>query len=165
MRVGRIPPHIVIQRSNESCWAAALESWIETVGDLARKQTQEQLLSGLAGRQGEWLRVNDTRYVAASFGMDTEFFSPSDFNADRLQMLIKTKSTLFIGFELGKYQQWWHNVLLYGITSNPRDEPRYEVMDPAVGYRVFRRPDFFPAGPDEPVLVGWKTSGRAGKLL
>jgi len=164
MTTHRHPPRVVHQRDNFSCWAAALESWLSAVGDKAHERTQIQLLGG-KHPQEKGTSIVGFRNLASAYGMDTKIIASQDFSADHLAGLLKSKSVILVGFEAEMYTIWWHDVVLYGVVTSPNDEPIYQVMDPAEGYTKYRRSDFFAAGPDEPVLIGWKAVGRSGRLL
>jgi hypothetical protein len=158
----RPAPKRVQQKRDESCWAAALESWLDAIGEPRRRRTQAELLEG---RKEDNILIPDFQNLVAGFGMHTKVISGvGEFVAERMEERLRNSSVLLIAYEMAKLSQWWHDVVLYGVTIPEKDEPTYQVMDPATGgYETFSRARFFPAGPDEPWLIGWQASGRPGK--
>jgi hypothetical protein len=169
----RLAPKIVLQNTRTTCWAAALESWLDTA-DKTRFQTQDQLVhqvSGDSSFKGGFKIEPGFRNVAASKGMTTKFVRLDDFTPWSLSKKLEV-SVLFVGFEMEKYSIWWHAVVLYAIESPNKGSTRFYVMDPGAdprppktqGLDTWDLSAFFVAGPERLVLVGWKENGP-GKLL
>jgi ABC-type bacteriocin/lantibiotic exporter with double-glycine peptidase domain len=159
----RPAPRVVQQKGNESCWAAALESWLDAIGEPQRRRTQAELLKD---RKEEGIKVPEFRNLVAGFGMDTKMVQGAgEFIADRIEERLRNSSVLLVAYETEDHSFWWHDVVLYAVTIPAKDEPAYSVMDPAKkgGYDTFYKVRFFPAGPDEPVILGWQARGRPGK--
>jgi hypothetical protein len=157
-------PPTVVQLRNETCWAAALESWLRAAAPPNRQHTQKELLQNTE-KLGKGIDVVIFRSLVAGFGMDTVLISGvNEFSADRIEERLRNASVLLVGFELETFTVWWHDVVLYGVTIPPNDEPKYDIMDPAKGaYLTVTKGHFFPAGFTEPVLIGWAARGRPGK--
>jgi hypothetical protein len=109
-------PKSVKQKSDEDCWAAALESWLDAVPDPNRR-SQEVLIKHSPGG----IKTKDFRKWAQSFGMSTRWLvshksSPDDFEftPDYIEELLK-KSALFVSLEVEpeKETMWFHCVVLY----------------------------------------------------
>jgi hypothetical protein len=167
MSFKRHPPKVVLQKRNDDCWAAALESWLDAVGDPRRKQSREELIKTFGGGLG----VRAFRQIAASLGMTSVQLTWDEFGTDHIEELLK-KSVLYAGSEIEKFSTWWHCVVLFGVSTEAviagkrrPAEPSYAVMDPVKGQTTWRKADFFKAGMDREVLVGWKVPGRSGTLI
>ena len=133
-------PARITQETNETCWAAALKSWLRSTG--GPNYTQRQLSE--AAKDG--VTVKDFVRNAASFNMVTEYVTYVGFVPDRIQsFLAERKLPLFVGgvVPTDEPTTWWHCYVLFGIEGEG-ENARYNVMDPADGtYRVVKDIEFF----------------------
>lgn len=166
-------PKFVKQLTNESCWAAALESWLDAVGPPSRKATQPQLLQEWNTR---WPRpkpdfgayLEEFRDLVADYAMNTKKIFGESFTAANLEGQLKAppSAVVFIAYKVqAGAESWWHDVVLYGIVTPPGNEALFQVIDPAGGPSFFLRGDFFTVKnkKKEPVIIGWKSMNAKGK--
>jgi hypothetical protein len=159
--VAKRVPRIVRQRSSMTCWAAALESWLDWFAE--RPRTQEQLLAAHPeGKQG--LELSVLRRILASLGMTTLYLTSDELTAARVKEAVDKLGVVYLGMRQDRYTLfWWHAVVVYDVVlPGARDadpEPAYLVMDPAsdaAGLARWRKSDFFATGSDRRVLFGFR---------
>jgi hypothetical protein len=149
-----LPPKSVAQIGGNSCWAAALESWLDAVKAKCQQRTQGELI-----KQGE-------------FGMDIQLFIDQariwemetrvrlDFpSAMEMEATLRKLGYLYVAHRLREIA-WWHCVVLYGVTMPKDDEPVYHFMDPADGNLATKPKVFFLQGDSPRILVGWHKPRR-----
>ena len=166
-------PPIVAQQNDDSCWAAALESWLGAVNDPARKRSQTELLKLFSGSDKSF-DCGVFRQFATSVGMSSVWLAdPGEFG-QRVPELLRT-SVLFVSYHCESTSPWYHDVVLYGLKTDKLGVTGYQVMNPSYrrvpfscevlrqGYQTWQLGYFFPVSPDDEVLVGWKDKGP-GKL-
>jgi len=162
-------PRVVIQSGDDTCWAAALESWLASA-DPARRTTQAELLKTFNGRDQSF-NVADFRQFVTAYGMDTAHMDLTEFSADSVTRMLQKYGVLFISYHYEKTSPWWHDVVLYRVTSDRAGEPVYQVMNPSGSYReaghrgwinaglqTWDKRHFFPV--DSDLIIGW----RPGKV-
>jgi hypothetical protein len=165
-------PRVVGQIKNDTCWAAALESWLASV-DPTRQATQQDLLKSM-DKTDRSFGVDEFRQFVSAFGMDTAHMEVEEFVSDAIRDLIKKHSALFVSFRVEKHAPWWHDVVLYSVATDKLGQSTYSVMNPSgkwtlnrkqwlpLGLQKWDKAAFFPA--DDYLIVGWKAKGRAGKV-
>jgi hypothetical protein len=166
-------PRIVAQQTDDSCWAAALESWLGAVKDTAREKSQSDLLKSFAGNDKSF-NVEGFRNYAGSLGMNTVWLDIDDF-PDHIAELL-AKSVLFVSYHCESTSPWFHDIVLYGLGTDDLGVNTYLVMNPSArwtksrkkmvpaGYQTWERGFFFPVALDDEVLVGWKEKAGPGRL-
>ena len=154
-------PRFVRQKTSESCWAAALESWLDWFGD--RPRTQEQLIAAHPeGARG--FELHALRRILASLGMTTLYLSSDEFTAARVKEAVDKLGVVYVGMRNDRYLlMWWHAVVVYDVVlpgpGDPDPEPSYLVMDPASNAAApvrWRKSQFFATGSDRRVLFGFR---------
>ncbi|CAD6559615.1 hypothetical protein LMG28727_06908 [Paraburkholderia kirstenboschensis] len=148
------PPKAVTQSSNESCWAAALESWLVAVN--GPRWTQSQLMA--MGRFGIDTQVFID--MARAWGMKTNVVDDLP-PVTAMETTLRDLGCLYVAHRLSEVA-WWHCVVLYGVTIKKYDEPTYHFMDPALGGLTTNSKSFFLQGSSPRILVGWH-KGRGGR--
>src|SRR5689334_5804740 len=101
------PPKNVTQLSDNTCWAAALESWLFAVKAKCRPCTQGELM-----KQGEF-GLDTQTFIdrARTWEMDTRIV-PDFPSAGLMEATLRNLGYLFISHRLGEIA-WWHCVVLY----------------------------------------------------
>ena len=161
-----LQPKRVAQVSLEDCWAAALESWVDSLGMPDLKPKQRALVKQIlaepesGGKHG----IKNARFItlAKTFAMDPMWFNLAEFTSTSVEGLLKV-SNVFVAFrsvtEPGV--EWWHAVVVYGVLRPPRDEPLFQMMDPDGGqYRNHWKQFFHPVSTEEELLVGVRDTTR-----
>ncbi|MGZ2744458.1 hypothetical protein [Burkholderia stagnalis] len=163
-------PRVVSQSGENTCWAAALESWLASANP-ARLTTQAELLKTYNGRDQSFI-VENFRHYVTTYGMNTAYMDLTDFSADHIRSMLNKYGVLYIGYfyeKTSKYD-WWHDVVLYDVTLDRDGEPVYQVMNPSESYReaghrgwmnaglqTWDKRHFFPV--DSELVIGWRRSG------
>jgi hypothetical protein len=166
-------PKAVEQSGNDTCWAAALESWLGSVGDPARQRTQKQLLGSYSASDRSF-DVAEFRQFVTALGMDTAHMKIEYFSQDTIKDMLRKHAVLFISYHSEPTSPWWHDVVLYGVTEDSLNERQYLVMNPSPHWADLKHKTLWPAGPqkwdkrhffpvDTDLVIGWKTRGRAGQ--
>lgn len=167
-------PRVVVQSNDDSCWAAALESWFSVVNDPARAKTQPELIDDfpILDDPKDFNKIF-RRYVT-KFGMSTQWMDVDDFPIQITHMLAKW-GVLLMAFHSEPHSPWWHDVILYGVDTDNLGLTTYLVMNPShmwnesmkrvpAGNQVWHRDNFFPVTFEDEVLVGWREKNRPGEV-
>jgi hypothetical protein len=166
-------PKVVVQSDSNSCWAAALESWLGSVNP-ARQRTQKELLKSHSAFDHSF-DVPDFRQFATALGMDTAHMKIEYFSQDTIRDMLQKHSVLFVSYHIERTSPWWHDVVLYGVTQGSLNQTQYLVMNPSehwedlnhksllpAGFQKWEKRHFFPVDAD--LIIGWKAFGRPGHV-
>jgi len=172
----RTAPKIVLQFTNKTCWAASLESWLESA-DKKRFKTQKELVESFekarqSSKEPDRFDMDNPtlRAMVAGLGMTTQWVSEDDFAPWSIAKKLE-RSVLWVGFATERYSRWWHSVVLYGVESPPRKSTEYYVMNPGAwphipkvqGLDIWELRQFFRVDGEE-ALLGWQEGGP-GRVL
>lgn len=147
----KLPP-IVRQSLPDSCWAAALESWLVVNPDHGNG-TQEELIKAYSTRSDGGIEESDFDEARALYGIDEEKKESSRVNASFLANKLRS-----FGHVLTIYRAsgtFWHTHLVYGVGyPNGGTDPLISLMDPGSGKYESVSESFY-RGKSGTVLVAW----------
>jgi ABC-type bacteriocin/lantibiotic exporter with double-glycine peptidase domain len=148
-------PPVVTQQTDETCWAAALESWQRSVHTKV-VDSQHQLIKKF-GTHGIGMKRFE-RHTRA-WEMNYRLVTLNDFpSSHEIEHTLRSFGYLYIAFDSDK--GWWHCNVLYGIETPLNDEPFYRVMDPGEdGLKTRLKASFYPRYGSR-LFVGWHNIGK-----
>ena len=130
-------PKRIVQKSQNTCWAAALESWTGVTKPAAT--SQEGLIAVYAKLADGGLSLVGLATLANNYSLifESAFLSPKAGAAQYPAQTVARFSALYVDDLLAKYGHllvaykllgagnWWHVVVLYGVA-----EGTFSMMDP-----------------------------------
>ncbi len=157
------PPRGVRQFGGYSCWAAALESWLDAAESPATHLTQAELVALFPDQARAGFTNKELRQVLASLGMDTFWMPFGKFDAPNIKDTLNKRGPLYVGTQV--LAVYWHAVVLFSVEEHAGQEPRYWVMNPGTGnLEPWVEHDFFRRGPNHDLIVGFKSVGAHGRV-
>jgi hypothetical protein len=121
-------PPLVTQKGELSCWAAVLSSWLGAVRS-PKWKTQTQLMEHEQAFTG--IKIWRFKDIAEEYGMNVSVrLNRSDFTADRIRDLLRISPLIIAYNQNAQGEEWWHDVVVFGASTDPSGETIYAVMDP-----------------------------------
>ena len=162
------PPPLVKQITQYSCWAAALQSWLEVAEVPGRPHiTQEQITAQHQDETRSGFDIPQLRQLLAAWGMDTTLVYFEDFDTVHIKDALTKRGPLYVGTRI--QFSYWHAVVLFDVqepTPGSKDlQPRFWVMNPGTGkIEGWLEKDFFRESVGHPLIIGFKSIGPTGRV-
>ena len=144
-------PKIVSQSSTWTCWAAGMESWLDST-PLRLKETQENLISTYATNDNGGLNPisdNGRDFATLADDFSIEFEVTRRLRLNFIDEHLKISHVLLI-FNL--FPGVAHTNVVYGIGMPQGTDRMLSVMDPNPGVYVNRHPSFYSK---RLLMIGW----------
>ncbi|MGH7784475.1 MAG: hypothetical protein ACREO5_11620 [Candidatus Binatia bacterium] len=158
-------PRLVPQDEDTSCWAAVFESWVAAIVPQRKSRpTQKDLIANWADLtydDGSIKPESLTDSLAPSYGMETDWVSPSTITPNYIATKLSTFGHLVLGYNRGK--RGGHVVVCYGVGRPTGSQQLVSVMDPSNGDGGFKNRGFGEfkgiSSQGNKVFVGWPKQG------
>lgn len=145
------PPPLVVRTTNDSCWAAATESFLDVVSTSGGPTPQSELMKGYSDKPNGGISEWGYDKVRHFYGMDSEHVFAKSLDAKYLAKKLRTFGYVILIFNLGSTGTHSHAHLVYGVgypngkdllisvmnpenVSPPKVEPRCTYVNYSIGF-------------------------------